>query len=268
MTPPAAARSIDRQAPGSSRGTVRHPRRVSGPARPAARRAGSRLPKALAAARPTAVAAAVALPAPGIALPKRRPARPPVPSRHRRAPNSTQNPGIALRAVGAIERVSASAVLDRLIRGRMWIGLLAFALIGIVAMQLVVLKLNTGIGRTLQREALLQRENSQLGIENSVYSAENRVAPLASAAGMTLAPAGTVHFVMSSPDDIARAAAALSAATQTAAGGQSQTAATATGETSTGAPATEQSAAATSETPGSTGGASTPAGGTQAASGE
>jgi hypothetical protein len=245
MTPPAAARSIDRQASGSTRGKVRHARRVSGPVRSTGRALGPRPPKAAARTRPAAVAAAVALPAPGIALPRRRSDRPLTPSRR----GSTQKPGIALRAVDTFERVSASAALDRLIRGRMWIGLLAFALIGIVAMQLVVLKLNTSIGHTLQREALLQRENSQLGIENSVYSAESRIAPLASAAGMTLAPAGMVHFVTASPDDIPRAAAALSAASQTAAENQSQTATT--GEAGTDTATSEQSPAATSEASGS-----------------
>ncbi len=45
-------------------------------------------------------------------------------------------------------------------------------------MQLLVLKLNTGIGRTLGHVATLQRENAQLNIEDSMYSSENRVAPL------------------------------------------------------------------------------------------
>ncbi len=77
-------------------------------------------------------------------------------------------------------------------------------------MQMVVLKLNTNIGRTLTHEATLQRENAQLGIEDSMYSAETRVAPLAAAAGMTLAPPGSVHFVQAVPADISRAASALS----------------------------------------------------------
>jgi cell division protein FtsL len=111
-------------------------------------------------------------------------------------------------------------VLDRLIHGRLWIGLLAFSLIGIVAMQLVVLKLNTGIGHTLTREATLQRENAQLGIEDSMYSAESRVAPLAAAAGMTLAPPGTVHFVQAASTDVSRAAAALAAPIQASANSQ------------------------------------------------
>jgi hypothetical protein len=258
MTPPAAgaARSADRQSPGSRRGTVRHPRRVSGPVRSTSRK------PAVAHVR----AAAVALPAPGIALPKPRSPRPSAPSR-RSAPRSVQDPGIALRAVGALERLSASAMLDRLIRGRVWIGLLAFALIGIVAMQLVVLKLNTGIGRTLQRQALLQRENSQLGIENSVSSAESRVAPLALTAGMTLAPTGTVHFVAANPDDVSRAASALSAATQADSGGQSQTTPAAGGEAGAGGATTEQSAAPTSEAQGSAESSSPSSTGSESAAG-
>jgi hypothetical protein len=101
------------------------------------------------------------------------------------------------------------------VRGRLWIGLLAFSLIGIVAMQLMVLKLNNGIGATLQRAAALQRANAQLGIEAATGSGEGRIEPLAAATGMTFAPPGSVHFVASSPAaDIARAAAALAAPIQ------------------------------------------------------
>jgi hypothetical protein len=150
---------------------VRHPRRISGPARPA------------------------------------RPAP--------RTTARTDDHGLALRAIGAYERVSDNALLDRLVRGRLWIGLLAFALIGIVAMQLMVLKLNTGIGATLAREAALQRSNAQLGIEAATGSGEGRIEPLAAATGMTFAPSGSVHFVASSPtSDISRAAAALAAPIQ------------------------------------------------------
>jgi hypothetical protein len=238
----AAARSTHRSASGSRRSTVRHPRRISGPA------------QAASAGRISAATAAIALPAPGIALPARR-------SANKTARRSVQGaPGIALRAVDAFEGLSSSAVLDKLIRGRAWIGLLAFALIGIVTMQLLVLKLNTGIGRTLGHVAQLQRENAQLGIEDSTYSAESRVAPLAGASGMTLAPAGTMHFVASSKADIAHAAAALSAAVQSSASGvlgsseggssESESSTTTSSEASSSA-ATQQSSTSTIETPSS-----------------
>ena len=238
MTPPATARSPRRSATGSRRPAAPRPRRISGPG---------------GAVRSGAAAAAVAIPAPGIALPKERKSRPSVAPRARPARKPTRTvgegaPGIALRAIGALEGVSSSAFLDRLIRGRLWIGLLAFALIGIVAMQLLVLKLNTGIGRTLERAETLQRENAQLGIEDSTYSAEGRVAPLAAAQGMTLAPSGTVHFVVASKADIGRAAAALSAASQTPASSGSST--TTSGES--------QASPASSETQASANGSQTP----------
>ena len=173
MTPPAAAvaEALPRHRTAPRRTPVRHPRRISGPARPA-----------------------------------------------RPAPRTASRPddhGLALRAIEAYERVSDNALLDRLVRGRLWIGLLAFALIGIVAMQLMVLKLNTGIGATLAREAALQRSNAQLGIEAATGSGEGRIEPLAAATGMTFAPSGSVHFVASRPtSDISRAAAALAAPIQ------------------------------------------------------
>jgi hypothetical protein len=164
---------------------VRHPRRISGPATRPARPA-----------RP----ARQGLPA---AAPRSRTATP------------TNSRGLALRAIETYERIADSTLLDRLVRGRLWIGLLAFALIGIVAMQLMVLKLNAGIGATLQHEAALQRANTQLNIEAATGSGEGRIEPLAAATGMTFAPSGSVHFVASSPAaDIGHAAAALAAPIQ------------------------------------------------------
>jgi hypothetical protein len=205
MTPPAAAaaEALPRRRSAPRRAPVRHPRRVSGPARPA-----------------------------------------------RPAPR-TENHGLALRAIGAYERVCDSALLDRLVRGRLWIGLLAFALIGIVAMQLMVLKLNTGIGATLAREAALQRSNAQLGIEAATGSGEGRIEPLAAATGMTFAPSGSVHFVAASPgSDIARAAAVLAAPIQpheSVAGSEAQTASTETSSTETTSTEATSTGAASSE---------------------
>lgn len=190
MTPPAtAAAAAPRLAPGSRRRASARPRRVSGPA-PSAR---------------VATATAVAIPAPGVALPTRRPASP-----KRRPARANESRGIALRVVDTVEGISSSSLLDRLIRGRLWIGLLAFALIGIVAMQLLVLELNMGIGRKLTRVAALQIANARLGIEDSGASAEARIDPLATASGMTFAPSGSVHFLTADPADVVRAAAALS----------------------------------------------------------
>jgi hypothetical protein len=94
-------------------------------------------------------------------------------------------------------------------RGRLWIGLLAFSLIGIVAMQVLVLKLNTGIGSSLQREAQLQRENATISIENSTAAAGENIEPQATRRGMQIAPSGAVHFLEPGPSNIASAASLL-----------------------------------------------------------
>ena len=187
--------------------------------------------------------------------PRRAPGRAPTRPRRVSGPARPDNAARAARPVRGAARAAPrpGALLDRLIRGRLWIGLLAFSLIGIVAMQMVVLKLNTNIGRTLTRAATLQRENAQLGIEDSTYSAETRVAPLAAAAGMTLAPPGSVHFVQTAQADLARAAAVLSQSIQPHA------------ETSAGV-STEGAAASASSSPSETS-ESTPTGG-EASAGE
>jgi hypothetical protein len=196
MTPPAAAvaETLPRQRPGTRRATpVRHPRRISGPARPSAPGRP---------ARPLA--------APG--RPGRARARPRTATR---PAARTQSRGLALRAYELYTRVCDSALLGRLVSGRLWIGLLAFSLIGIVAMQLVVLRLNSGIGATLARAAALQRADAQLGIEAATGSGEGRIEPLAAATGMTFAPPGSVRFLAASGSaDVARAAAALAAPIQ------------------------------------------------------
>lgn len=189
MTPPATAaarspvraRSAPRRA--ASRGVAgRHPRRISGPVRPLA----------------AAAAPAIALPQAPVRRPRRR---------------SQEAPGLALRAIDVLAGASNSPFLDRLIRSRLWIGILAFLLIGIVAMQLFVLKLNSDIGRTLAREAALERQNTLTTIADSSASAGNLVEPTAAAAGMAVAPAEALHFVTVSHSDLQRAAAALQTAT-------------------------------------------------------
>ncbi len=104
---------------------------------------------------------------------------------------------LGLPAGGLLETlagVTEHRFLDRLIRGRGWIGLVAFALIGIVAMQLWIVKLGVGIGRALEHEAFLQRENAALSVADTRLSAGERVEALAAARGMVAAAPGSVRF--------------------------------------------------------------------------
>ncbi len=165
--------------------------------------------------------------------------------------------GIALGVLAALERLPRRVPLG----GRAWIGLVAFALIGIVTLQLGLLKANAGIGRALEHEALLQRENAALSIENSELAASGRVTSQAARLGMAFVPTGALRFLRARPGaDPALGATWLSASahpggTAGAASGSSET-------TSPGASA-ERSAAGS----GATSASSEPASGESSSSG-
>jgi hypothetical protein len=127
-------------------------------------------------------------------------------------PADRRRPGrVVLGLVRAFDGLAQHRLLDRLIRGRVWIALVAFALIGIVTLQLGLLKLNGAIGRALEHEALLQRQNSALSIENSEMTAGDRVELRAARMGMELIPPGALRFLRARPRIYnGRAAGALS----------------------------------------------------------
>jgi cell division protein FtsL len=89
-------------------------------------------------------------------------------------------------------------LLERLVRGRWSIALIAFALIGIVTLQLGLLQLNAGIGRSLVRERALERQNASLSIENSALASGERVQQLAARLGMTPASLSALRFLRAS----------------------------------------------------------------------
>jgi len=226
------------------------------------------------------------------------PARPP--SRPRTPPAAApREQGLANGLLAGAEGLLHARSLDRLIRGRGWIAVIAFALIGIVTLQLGLLKLNAGMGRSIERAEALQRKNAALSIENSELAAGGRVEALASRMGMVVVPSGTLRYLRagSAGQAAGAAAAALSAPSATAGassapsteassptGGQSgrasaesqaqqgetSTATGGTGEPQAAAPASEtQATPAASTTPSTSGetaatAESAPAGGTQA----
>jgi hypothetical protein len=228
-------------------------------AAPAVRRARSTAPS-----RPRAV------PGPRrVSGPARRqqPAAPIEPARAER--------GVALGLFAALDRLQRHRLLDRLIAGRTWIALVAFALIGIVTLQLLLLTLNGDIGRALEREALLQRENAAMSIEDSELAAGERVEAQAAHLGMQLVPAGALRFLDTTPPGVfGRAGAALSAPLQSTSAPSTEAGASApagAGETTTApsaeAPSSAQAAPA-AEAQGASTGAQAPAASTPSAGGE
>jgi hypothetical protein len=142
-------------------------------------------------------------------------------------------------------------LLERLVRGRAWIALVATVLLAVVAMQVVLLRLGAQIGSQTQAyNTLLQKteatESAIGGIE-----ANDRQSNLVSSTGMVYAPPGAVTYLQANPGDGRRAAdhisspssAALVAAAAHPAAPPAKTA-TSAGTTAGGASVTGTSASA------------------------
>jgi len=156
--------------------------------------------------------------------------------------------GLAIRVGALLGAVSRHRLLGRLIAGKAWIAVVAFALIGIVTLQLGLLELNRGIGRSLERQGTLQRENAALSVENSELAAGDRVESRAQSQGMELVSPGALHFLGSDPRrDIGKAAAALNVPVHSIDLGAGEGSASSTGAASSSAStgSSEQASAAT-----------------------
>ena len=115
-------------------------------------------------------------------------------------------PPLALRLAHAGARIGDAKVLDRLVRGRAWIAIVAVGLMGIVFMQVSMLRLNAGIGNAVTTAETLHRQNASMRAEISELDAGERVMQTAGAAGMIEPPAGDVNYLDARRAD-ARAAA-------------------------------------------------------------
>jgi hypothetical protein len=134
-----------------------------------------------------------------------RPAAP----RHARRVSGPLRPATAGVAVpvrrgttGVFERLRAlpeHRVVDRLLRGRVWIWLIGALLGGIVAMQVSLLKLNTGISRAVTTTATLERQNANLQAHIGRLSSSERIRAAALEKGMVMPLAGAVEFLRARP---------------------------------------------------------------------
>jgi len=98
--------------------------------------------------------------------------------------------------------------LDRLVRGSGWIPLVALGLLGIVFMQVTMLKLNAGIGRAVETAATLERQNGELRDQVSRLDSGERIEAVARKLGMVVPAAGSQRYVTVRPGRTdARAAA-------------------------------------------------------------
>jgi hypothetical protein len=149
----------------------------------------------------------------GPAIPRRRsgPARPRTTPRN--APPRRKQSTDSFAALGRFAmRVPDARVLDRLIRGRLWIGLIGGALVMLVFMQVSLLKLNTGISADILESQNLERSNAELRAGVSSLDSGQRIQDLAAARGMVMPDDGQLRFLRAgAPGDGARAAQAMTA---------------------------------------------------------
>jgi hypothetical protein len=160
--PPAKQNEISSGGNLGRRGSgVRPHRRVSGPARAATPRAGGK-------------AAAVAAPRPVPQLPFG---------------------ALAERAMGAICTVRDSHVVDRLVRGQGWIMLLGVLLIGLVGLNVSLLKLNAHNGRTAEIARDLRIQNAKLRGSVSRLGSSDRLQEAARNMGLVMPAPQMVNYL-------------------------------------------------------------------------
>jgi hypothetical protein len=112
-----------------------------------------------------------------------------------RAGAAVAPPPLALRLAHAGARIGDAKVLDRLVRGRAWIAIVAVGLMGIVFMQVSMLRLNAGISNAVTSAETLHRQNASMRAEISELDAGERIMQTAGAAGMIEPPAGDVNYL-------------------------------------------------------------------------
>jgi cell division protein FtsL len=99
------------------------------------------------------------------------------------------------RLVAFASTLPDRSFVDRMVRGRVWIGVLGLLLIGLVFTQVALLKLNSGIGSAVERAAALDRVNGELRAQVSQLESGERIQERAAALGMILPPAGQISYV-------------------------------------------------------------------------
>ena len=140
--------------------------------------------------------------------------------------------------------------MDRLVRSRAWVVIIGVGLIGIVAMQVSLLKLNSGIGRAVDTVATLERSNASLKAQVSELSSGDRIQSLAGQRGFVMPEPADVTYLRAGDkrSDGLRAARRMRAADPTIAGPAGAVSAAKAPESLTGAPQAGATTATTAST--------------------
>ena len=132
------------------------------------------------------------------AAPARRrpaPAHRPRPATAPASPSRATATGAALRFLEA----RTSGLLDRLLRGRLWVGCIGGLLAGIVFLNVSLLELNQDIARTSAKAGVLDRQNSALRMQLAGLDSTERIQRIAERRGMLLPEAGNYRYLTPRP---------------------------------------------------------------------
>jgi hypothetical protein len=130
------------------------------------------------------------------------------PARGRAATTVHAPPRLAVRVGGAVHGIAEHHLLERITRGRAWIAILGIGLIGIVFMQVSMLRMNAGIGSAVERTGALERQNSALRASISELSSGDRIGAEATQLGLVM-PSGTARFLDARGADAGKAVASM-----------------------------------------------------------
>jgi hypothetical protein len=111
------------------------------------------------------------------------------------APRALPRSRTGTSAFERVARVGDHRLVDGLLRSRAWIVIVGVLLGGIVAMQVSLLKLNSGISRAVEASATLERQNADMKDRIARLSSGQRVSAAASREGMVFPLAGDVGYL-------------------------------------------------------------------------
>jgi hypothetical protein len=164
----------------------------------------------------TARAARSATSAPRRPATRRTPPRPRAASSRRAAPRRRPAPRrgrLVPVAVGrtavAVGGLAESGLFVRLTRGRLWIGLLAALLVGIVALNVLALSFSASSSKTAHQAEDLAQQNSALRTQLATALSDERVQAEASQLGLVAPEPGAIRYLEPEAEDAAEAARRL-----------------------------------------------------------
>jgi len=130
---------------------------------------------------------------------RRAPARPSKPGRATPARRVSGRARSAAPGARVVALPRGARVLDALLTGRLWIGLIGVLLAGIVFFNVDLLQMNREITQMADKATEIKRQNDRLRHDYARLASSERIQEAASALGLVYPAAGEVRYLDSKP---------------------------------------------------------------------